>query len=419
MLSALPTTQSDPILDLPTDNWSIFTQAFTQLCFTKFGVAGQQILSDRVIPLVPFPTAPSKNALDTDADGLPIPDQYIYSRRRFTLDESALPTFSLANLTLSDSGNREYRDDLKIFTAAARRSSDDDTECLEYLYKHVSATSHTSIKTHKDYAAYQLLPIGTRSYPFYKMARDIHSVGNATTKLHRTRLYVNVAQNDMSHEAYIELITSMADTFTLDFESTEHPGYVSLNELRSSLYLNGLNKTQFRRAVDEILQSNPTGRFPDPGALMTKLQAWKIANSLSFPQDPVSMQGSALISSKPSVPQPPNTGRSKQTPKKDSAQRTPHLHPTPCTWCLAADNASRYGHLSSHCSKNPNRISGPSPVPTIPTSTPSRPSSSTTSSRLHALLNQLDVASSPTASNAAMLLIAEAAIEASEYTDIA
>lgn len=418
MLSALPPPQTDPILDLPTDNWSIFTQAFTQLCFTKFGVAGQQILSDRVIPLVPFATAPTKNSLESDADGLPIADQYTYSRRRFTLDEATHPTFTLANLTLSDSGNREYRDDLKIYTAAARRSSDDDTECLEYLYKHVSATSHTSIKTHQDYSAYQLLPIGTRSYPFYRMARDIHSVGNATTKLHRTRLYVNVAQNEMSHESYIELITSMADTFTLDFESTAHPGYVSLNELKSSLYLNGLNKTQFRRAVDEILQGNPTGRFPDPGALMTKLQAWKIANSLSFPQDPVSMQGSALISSKPLITQPPNTGRSKQTPKKDSAQRTPHLHPTPCTWCLAADNVSRYGHLSSHCSKNPNRILGPSPAPSIPNPIPSRQSSNT-SSRLHALLNQLDIASSPTASNAAMLLIAEAAIEASEYPDIA
>jgi hypothetical protein len=67
MLSALPPQQ---ILDLPTDNWSIFTQAFTQLCFTKFGVAGQQILSDRVIPLVPFATAPTKNSLESDANGL-------------------------------------------------------------------------------------------------------------------------------------------------------------------------------------------------------------------------------------------------------------------------------------------------------------------------------------------------------------
>jgi hypothetical protein len=184
------------MLDLRTDNWSIFSQSFTQLCFTKFRVAGQQILSDHVIPLEPFATAPSKKALDIDADGLPIDDQFVYSRRHYTLDEAALPNFSLTSLPLSD--YREYREDLKIFKAAARRSFDDDTECIEYLYKHISATSHTSIKTHANYAAYQLLPIGQRSYPFYKMTRDIHSIGNATIKLHRTRLYVNIAQNDMS-----------------------------------------------------------------------------------------------------------------------------------------------------------------------------------------------------------------------------
>ena len=153
MLSASPQQQADTMLDLRTDNWSIFSQSFTQLCFTKFGVAGQQILSDHVIPLEPFATAPSKKALDIDADGLPIDDQFVYSRRRYTLDEAALPNFSLTSLPLSDSGNREYREDLKIFKAAARRSFDDDTECLACLYKHISATSHTSIKTHVNYAA--------------------------------------------------------------------------------------------------------------------------------------------------------------------------------------------------------------------------------------------------------------------------
>ena len=417
MLSSIsPQQSSDLILDLPTDNWAVFSQAFNQLCFTKFGVAGQQILSDLIIPIKPFAIAPTKNALQVDTNGAFIDEEYVYPRRAYTLIEAALPTFSLSNLPLSESGNRDYGDDLKIFTAAARQALNDDTDCLQYLYTHVSATSHTSVKTHKDYSTYQLLPIGTRSYPFYKMARDIHSIGNATTKLHRTRLYVNIAQNDMSHEAYIEQITAMADTFTLDFNSIEHPGYVSLSELKSFFYLAGLNRTEFRRAIDEILQNNPTGRFPDPGALMAQLQAWKIANSLSFTHDTVSTQGSALISSKPLATNLQKVH--KQSSKKEPLQRTPHLHPTPCTWCLAAENISRYGHLSSHCSKNPNRILSPSPISPSTLSTTSRKPSNT-SSRLHALLNQLDTASDPSTSNAAMLLIAEAAMEASDYPDTA
>jgi hypothetical protein len=67
MLSATPPQQTDIILDLPADNWAVFSQAFRQLCFTKFGVAGQQILSDHIIPLVPFAIAPTKNTLETNA----------------------------------------------------------------------------------------------------------------------------------------------------------------------------------------------------------------------------------------------------------------------------------------------------------------------------------------------------------------
>ena len=45
MLS-LQSQQSTPaplILDITLDNWSTFHQSFKLLCFTKFGVAGQQL----------------------------------------------------------------------------------------------------------------------------------------------------------------------------------------------------------------------------------------------------------------------------------------------------------------------------------------------------------------------------------------
>ena len=201
----------------------------------------------------------------------------------------------------------------------------------------------------------------------------------------------------------------MTETFKLDFESVEHPGYVSIPELTSFLYLAGLNRGEFRRALDEFLQNHPTGRFPNPTALMSQLQSWKIANSLSFTRDEVSAQGSALIASTPSNP-PPRTKKDTPTAKKDAPTRS-HLHPTPCTWCLNSDKVQRFGHLSSHCSKNPNRLTGPSPTPT-PSNTANP---STTSQRLRALLGQLDLAATPDASNTAMLLIAEAAIEAADY----
>ena len=34
------------------------------------------------------------------------------------------------------------------------------------------------------------------------MARDIHLIGNATTKLHRTRLFMSTSQDPSAHEVY-------------------------------------------------------------------------------------------------------------------------------------------------------------------------------------------------------------------------
>ena len=407
MLSTPSATASPIILDLQRDNWSQWHQLLKLSCFTKFGVAGQQILSDHLIPLQPFAIEPTKNDLDSDQTGQPIPNQFTYSRRNLTLEEAADPTTNPLLIQLSAQGNTDFRDDRKIYTAAARRSSDEDTECLDHLYKNISHSSHTSTKTHPNYPAYQLLAIGHRSYAFYRMVRDIHSIGNAATKLHRTRLYANISQADLPHEEYMDLVTTMADTFKLDFESAEFPGYVSLQELTSFLYLAGLNRSEFRRALDELLHNHPTGRFPDPIALMSQLQSWKVANSLSFTRDEVSTQGSALVASKQRSPNP--------TTPKDQPAKQQHLHPTHRTWCFSSDKVKRFGHLSSHCSKNPNRILGPSPPPRQSAGTHPTP----TSQRLRALLGQLDQTSDPDASNAAMLLIAEAAIEASEYPDSA
>ena len=412
MLSTATPLAPAPLLDLHQDNWSTWNQSLRLLCFTKFGVAGNQILSDRLIPLHPFVNEPTKDDLDLNPAGVPIAGQYTYQRRNPTEGE---PAANQLLLPLSTQGNTNYRDDKKIFNEAKRRFSDQDTECLDHLYRHTSLASHIAIKTHANYPAYQLLAIGARSYAFYVMIRAIHSIGNAATKLHRTRTYMNINQSDLTHEAYIDLVNSMTETFKLDFESTVHPGFVSIPELTSFLYLAGLNRTEFRRALDELLHNHPTGRFPDPTALMSQLQAWKIANSLSFTRDDVSTQGSALLASQPTT----NRNKSQATKTAGSSipnAPKPHLHPTPCTWCLAKDKVQRFGHLSAHCSKNPNRV--PNPNSTSPQQPlPNYPSS--TSQRLRALLTQLDLAATPDASNAAMLLIAEVAIEATEYVDTA
>jgi hypothetical protein len=317
MIASPAATPIEIVLDVVTDNWSSWYQALKQLCFTEFCEDGQQILSNTLIPLYPFAIEPTKDNLHVDPIGTPIPGAFIYSCRSLTLEEAAIaPPINQTPLHLSTQGSTNLRDDRKIFAESKRRSSDDDTECLDHLYRHMSVASHTSVKTHVDYPTYQLLPIGVRSYPFFMMLRDIHSTGNAATKLHRTRLFINVTQHDLSHEAYMDLVISGAETFKLDFESTAYPGYVSLPELTSFLYLAGVDKELFRRPIDQLLISTPSDRFPDPTALMAQLQAWKLPNALSFVRDTISTQGSALIATKP----PPLTPRI----KKDGARKKAH-----------------------------------------------------------------------------------------------
>ena len=138
--------------------------------------------------------------------------------------------------------------------------------------------------------------------------------------------------------------------------------------------------SQFRRAIDKVLQSNPTGRISDTTALMAKTRSCKVSQAHSFPNKAISTQGSALIVplNKPN----PHTKSSKQ----NTAPRTPHLQPTLCTWCVSADKVFRYDHLSFNCSRDPNRVLNPAPKITRPPSN--------TSTRLHALITQVDIATS-------------------------
>ena len=78
--SAQPTTPAAIILDITTDNWTIFNKAFILSSYTKLGVTVQQILSNTEITLIPFAVAPTKQDLDTTLDGTPIPGQFTYAR---------------------------------------------------------------------------------------------------------------------------------------------------------------------------------------------------------------------------------------------------------------------------------------------------------------------------------------------------
>jgi hypothetical protein len=116
MLNAFtPSTPTTAIIfDLLQGNWTAFLQAYKLHCTTKFGAAGQQTLTDKLIPLTPFATPPTKFDLEKDATGNLQPSQFVYPRRRLTAEESAKEAFDPSALPLSDRGSTEIRADLRI-----------------------------------------------------------------------------------------------------------------------------------------------------------------------------------------------------------------------------------------------------------------------------------------------------------------
>jgi hypothetical protein len=153
--SSIPTTAI--ILDLLLDNWTPFLQAFKLQCTNKFGAAGQQIITDKSIPLNPFASPPTKFDLEKNAAGNLLPNQFGYPRRQLIADESENEAFDPSPITLSDRGSTELRADLKIYHEAANKFYDFDTAPLDYIYSHISLASHTAIRAHTSFPAYQLL----------------------------------------------------------------------------------------------------------------------------------------------------------------------------------------------------------------------------------------------------------------------
>ena len=133
MISTASTPPAAIILDIPKDNWSQWNQAFKLLCYTTFGVAGQQVLSDRLIPLHPFASDPSKADLELDATGTPLPGEFVYSRRPLTPEEIEQPPIDPSPLPLSTLGNTNLREDRKIYAASLHRFSDEDTLPMEWM----------------------------------------------------------------------------------------------------------------------------------------------------------------------------------------------------------------------------------------------------------------------------------------------
>ena len=198
------------------------------------------------------------------------------------------------------------------------------------------------------------------------MLKSLHKTGDASSKHRRTAALISDSQDADSLEVWSERLNIAFEQFTSDFESETHPGYISLAEFKSFLFLKGTNRVIFRSVYDEQLRLSPSGRFNNPTQLMELFQQYANNHKMSLGPDPVSAQGSAYAAAtvpRPSAYKPP-------APPAAAAQTRPaRTNPIYCSNCFEATGLKRYGHLVATCGtiKGKALVAGAiAPVPPIP-----------------------------------------------------
>ena len=224
------------------------------------------------------------------------------------------------------------------------------------------------------------------------MLADIHQFGDATTKFHRTSTLINAKHdpNSQSFDEWVNWLNEHFAQFQVDFESEDHKGYIHCGELKAFLFLHGTDRIMFRSVYDEQLRITPTGRFPDPDALIKLFQSY-YRNHMMSVSNPVSTQGAAYsaVAQYPAVdqgadhpatypaaysaaypaahpaahpaaypatnpsPRPPAIQGPAQAaaPKQGGGKKK--LFTKPCPHCFKRVGKVRHGHDPVECSNNP------------------------------------------------------------------
>ena len=209
-----------------------------------------------------------------------------------------------------------------------------------------------------------------RSLKYYLLLHSLHRIGDASVKFKRAFDLIHGVQGERSFEEWVEWLDIGCDQFAVDFESTRYPGYMSLSEYKSFLFLHGTNREQFRVVYDEVLRGTPSGRFSDPSTLIRAFQSYAINHKMSISSEPVSQQGSvylthaAVPATKQAPPKStPSAAPITQSQKSDASMwpkdkfgrpQTPRTNSEFCIWCFQhKPGDKKYGHLAVNCHRNP------------------------------------------------------------------
>ena len=199
------------------------------------------------------------------------------------------------------------RDAITRTLAQTKIDEKDDNDLLTYLFSNMSSESHLALETHPTYPTFRAAKLGLKSFSCWTILTTIHSTGNASTKLLRTRQLLNSHQGDKTLSEYIQTMASDFEQFKVDFGSPTNPDMVSVAQLHCFALLTGIpSNGLYNLPINTLLAANPDARFTDPAALATTLLNWEKSSALLHLSDTPSTQASAYLAVQP----PPNKSTS-------------------------------------------------------------------------------------------------------------
>ena len=357
-------TEPAIVLDVASSNWAAYKKQSHRLFQTKFGHIGASIISGIRPTTFVLPTIH-----DVDSTGA-------YKFNHIIPTEPQTLPIVIPDLT--PFGYDMLRDSIKRALDQQQIDEKDDYDLLTHIFSTMSSESHLSLETHPSYPTFRAATSTQKSFECWAILTLIHSTGNASTKLLRTRSLLQSQQGDSTLSLFLQTLSTNVEQFKTDFGSPTNPELVSVNEIHCFLMLTGIpSNGLFNLPINNLLAATPSARFSDPAALATTLLNWEKSSALLHLSNSPSAQASAYIATTPPV-------------QKSST------NPLTTTFCIHCHKKypkkpKTNTHTSLSCGLNPaNR--------------PTNPSSNFTAMR--ALLAQAEAATpgSPTSTNFLMQL---------------
>jgi hypothetical protein len=172
----------------------------------------------------------------------------------------------------------------------------------------MTSESHLALETHPTYPTFRSAVPGHKFFSCWTILTTIHSAGNASTQLLRTRLLLNSQQSDSTLSQFLQTLSQNIDQFKVDFGSPINPELVSVSEIHCFLMLTGIpSNCLLNLPINNLLASKPDARFTDPAALATTLLNWEKSSALLHLSDMPSTQASDYLNTAPQLPRTPLT----------------------------------------------------------------------------------------------------------------